>query len=136
MNEISRELNNLNIDKVIKDYKSLLNQIPLLLKSDNTLEFLKEIKRDKVNYGPYPNVTLFESANRIMTDLTILLGVKKLLSGEIKELKYNKYIVEFGNDNKNHNDIYAFNKFSTLIGEAFYVAPSFFQIRNIPRLRK
>ena len=68
INEIPCELNNLNIDKVIKDYKSLLNQIPLLLKSDNTLEFLKKIKRDKVNYGPYPNVTLFESANRIMTD--------------------------------------------------------------------
>jgi hypothetical protein len=43
------------------------------------LRLLKALKRDQVKVGPYPHVTLFEAANRIMTDMVILYGVKWIL---------------------------------------------------------
>ena len=136
LTKIPRELDNSNIDKALTDYEVLLNQIPCSIQSDSILNFLTEIKREKLNLGPYPSVTLFEAANRIMTDLIILYGVKKLLSGAIKNIKFDKYIVELGNENNNKNDISAINGNDELIGEVFNVAKSFFQTKKSTALKK
>jgi hypothetical protein len=100
------------------------------------LSFLTDIKRKELNCGPYPNVTLFEAANRIMTDLIILYGVKELLGGKINDLKFDKYKVEFGTENFNENDIFAADDNNILIGEAFNVAKSFFQAKKTKSLHK
>lgn len=132
-----RELNILNIDKAIADYLELLKQVPVLVEADNVLSFLTKIKREKVNSGPYPHVTLFEAANRIMTDLTILYGIEELLKGtQFQELKFNSYKVEFGNENYNCFDIEANEDGKELVGEAFNVAPSFFQGKKASALKK
>ena len=63
-------------------------------------------------------MTLFEAANRVMTDLVILHGVKSLLEYEI--FPFHTYTVEFGNEDRNDFDLSASNKTGEkLIGEAF-----------------
>jgi len=136
LKDIPRKLNCSNIDKAIIDYQSLLDEIPCSITSNSVLEFFTEIKRKKINAGPYPNVTLFEAANRVMTDLITLYGVKKLLEGKIKGINFLEYKVEFGNEDNNDNDIFASNDESELIGEVFNVAKSFFQTKKTTALKK
>ncbi len=134
--KIPNHLNKTNIEKAIKDYLNLLENIPLKIQSENVLSFLTDLKRKKLDSGPYPNVTLFESANRIMSDLTILYGIKELLNGVISEINYDEYKVEFGHDNYNDNDIYASDGITKIIGEGFNVAKTFFPTKKANALKK
>lgn len=95
---------------------------------------IEELKRGKTGFGPYPKVSLFESANRIMTDLVILHGVKWLLVKS--HFGFKSYTVEYGNENNNEYDIEATSGRRRLVGEAFNVAPSFFQGKKAAMLKK
>lgn len=100
ISEIHRKLNSENIENAIEAYKTLLSDIPLKIEGENLLDLLKKLKRDKIGSGPWKNVSIFEVANRIMTDLVILLGVKRLISGEFPNLKiFTGFDVEFVNEN-------------------------------------
>lgn len=134
--DIPRTLNRNNINQAILDYMLLLKNVPLIIESNNVLEMMTNLKRKHLNSGPYPNVSLFESANRIMTDLTILFGIRDLFNGAIKEIDFNEYKVEFGHDNFNDNDISANNGKVKLIGEVFNVAKTFFQPKKTITLKK
>lgn len=136
IDKIPKKLNRQNIEKAISDYCKLLENIPLKIESENILEMLTDLKRKKIGFGPYPNVTLFESANRIMSDLTLLQGIKVILDGAIPEINFDEYEVEFGHDNYNDNDISATDGNIKLIGEGFNVAQSFFQSKKASSLRK
>lgn len=133
---IPRKLNASNIKTAIATYRELLKNVPVSVGADNILSLLKKIKREQVMGGPYPNVTLFEAANRIMTDLTILYGVRDLLNGKMEGIRFDEYIVELGNESKNSHDIQAENDEIKLIGEAFNVAESFFQGKKNLMLKK
>ena len=52
----------------------------------------------------YTDVTLFEAANRIMSDLVILQGVKFLLENRAA-FPFDSYTVELGNEDRNDFDI-------------------------------
>ncbi len=136
LEHIPRELDAKNIESAISDYLLLLNQIPLSISAHNILGLLTTLKREKVEKGPYPHVTIFEAANRIMTDLTILFGIKDLLNGAIPEIKFNSYTVELGNEDNNDHDIEATNGIVSLVGEAFNVSETFFQGKKTMALRK
>jgi nitrogen fixation protein len=133
---IPRRLNSSNIEKAIKNYLHLLADLPLNIISSDPFDFLKKIKRKPVGTGPYPCVTLFEAANRIMTDLVILVGVRELLRGKIPDLDFDEYIVELGNEDSHENDISATRNGWHLRGEAFNVAESFFQGKKTLMLKK
>ena len=60
-----------------------------------------------------------------MTDLVILKGMKWLL--DFHSFPFEEYIVKYGNEDSNDHDINASNGGKLLVGEAFNVAPSFFQ---------
>ncbi len=133
---IPRKLTASNINEAINLYLNLLKTSPINIEAKNVLGFLNKLKREKVQNGPYPNVSLFEAANRIMTDLTILFGIKSLFEKRIKEINFDSYTVEFGNENFNAHDITAEKGSSKLIGEAFNVAESFFQTKKSSALKK
>jgi hypothetical protein len=136
LSDIPRELTKENIQAAIDDYLKVLKEVPLKIESDNILGFLQKLKREKINAGPYPDVSIFESANRIMTDMTILFGVKLLLNGEIPEISFDEYKVELGHGDSQDFDIEAENKDQKLVGEAFNVAETFFQPKKTKMLRK
>jgi hypothetical protein len=118
----------------LSDYIGVIEEVGSTIPSGKGLALIKELKRGKTGCGPYPSVSLFEAANRIMTDLVILNGVKWLLEERI--FGFSAYTVEYGHQNNNSYDIEASEKDRTLIGEAFNVAPSFFQGKKSAMLRK
>jgi hypothetical protein len=136
LENIPRNLNLKNIDYAIEKYYIEINKIPLIIRANNIIELMKKLKRDKIGYGPYPDVAVFESANRIMTDLVILKGVKLLLNGIIKDICFPEYIVEYGNENNNEHDITACDGIKKLKCEVFNTAESFFQIKKAKSLNK
>lgn len=137
LEQIPRELTSDNIEKAIQDYLLIIHEIPLSLNAKDFLELMSKLKRDKINFGPYPTVTIFEAANRIMTDLTILFGIKQILETPIApNLVFHKYLVEFGNEHYHQHDISASNEEFHLVGEAFNVSQSFFQAKKYSALKK
>lgn len=136
IDKIPRKLNKKNIEKAIRDYFCLLEKFKPEINSKNVLNLITNLKREEIDCGPYPKVTFFESANRILSDLTILFGIQDLLNGKIPEIDFEKYCVEYGNENNNDYDIIAKNSQTKLIGEGFNVAKSFFQTKKSYVLRK
>lgn len=137
LKEIDRVLNNDNIDEMIEKYKMLLQQGPLKIEGHQTpYAFLKAIKREKLTTGPYPGVSLFEAANRIMSDLVILYGVKSLLKEEFDGVKFTEFEVCFGNEDHEPHDVNAKSGEYQLAGEAFNVAESFFYLKKRASLDK
>jgi hypothetical protein len=130
------ELTLANINEQINEYKNKLSEIPLYIGSSNILEFLIQIKRTPLHNGPYPDVSFFEAANRIMSDLVILYGVQDLLNGKIPEICFSKYTVDLGHGNTQMHDIMAKKNTEELIGEAFNVSESLFQSKTRDSLNK
>ncbi len=116
------------------DYVQSIKNVGGTISGLKGMSLIKELKRGKSGFGPYPEVSLFESANRIMTDLVILHGVRWLLAKS--DFGFDSYKVEYGHQNNNDYDIEAINDGRKLIGEAFNVAPSFFQGKKAAMLKK
>lgn len=134
MQQPERTLTSSNIDAITSNFRAALLCIGASIEGRSGLVLLKTLKREKLGHGPYPHVTLFEAANRIMSDLVILTGVKALLQSQL--FPFVEYTVEFGNEDRNGFDIRATSGEVTLIGEAFNVAESFFQGKKASALRK
>jgi hypothetical protein len=123
-----------DVEQRLSDYVQSIENVGSTIPGLKGISLIKELKRGKTGLGPYPEVSLFESANRIMTDLVILQGVRWLLAES--RFGFDSYTVEYGNQNNNDYDIAASNQGRTLIGEAFNVAPSFFQGKKAAMLKK
>lgn len=131
---LERKITSANAGQLIKDYCTLVEEIGNPVAESKGLPLLHALKREKVNAGPYPGVTLFEAANRIMSDLVILYGVKWLLDKKV--FPFETYTVEYGNEDTSGFDIQANGGGKKLVGEAFNVASSFFQTKKTAMLKK
>ncbi|MCU0849282.1 MAG: hypothetical protein MUD12_15475 [Spirochaetes bacterium] len=132
----SIDLNKNNISEEIEKYLSKIDEISFI-KKKSSIDFILQIKRDELNSGPYPNTSLFESANRIMSDLIILIGIYNLLKeNQINriQLPFDEYTAALGVTNG--YDIQAANNNIKLIGEAFNVSKTFFQNKKSSSLKK
>lgn len=131
---MERLLNIKNIEEAISNYESSIEGIGESIADLRGVSLFQCLKRDKVGLGPYPHVTMFEAANRIMTDLVILKGVHWMLRSDA--FPFDEYLVEYGNEDSNDHDISAQQSGKRLIGEAFNVAPSFFQGKKTAMRKK
>ncbi len=129
-----RQLNAQNIDAALNSYRRSIDEIGHTVGTARGVELLRLLKRGQAGSGPYPTVSLFEAANRIMTDLVILNGVRWLLAES--SLPFREYTVEYGHEDNGDHDIVATDGDRRLIGEAFNVAASFFPIKKSSALRK
>jgi hypothetical protein len=134
MHQLSDTISRTNVDQIIAEYTESVENLGASIADLRGLRLFKALKRDPVGAGRYPGVTLFEAANRIMSDLVILHGVKWLLNHHV--FPFDGYTVEYGNEDKNGFDIRAAANGKTLIGEAFNVAQSFFQTKKNAMLKK
>lgn len=114
-----------NIEREIANFAATLNGLGTGLTGLDGIPLLEALKRTPLQAGPYREITLFEAANRIMTDLVLLYGVRFLLKQ--KDYPYTAYTVEFGNEDENGYDVTARDGERWLAGEAFNVAGTFFQ---------
>ncbi|WGS45538.1 hypothetical protein LFL97_22675 [Burkholderia sp. JSH-S8] len=125
MQQQERILTAANVHRITEDFLETLVELGDSIHGLRGIPLLTALKREKLAQGPYPGVTLFEAANRIMSDLVILRGVAGLI--RMGTFGIEKYLVEFGNEDRNGFDINGTDQDGrTLVGEAFNVAPSFF----------
>jgi hypothetical protein len=87
-------------------YTEIIDEINFELEGNNSIEKLISLKRNAINKGPYPNVSLYENSNKILTDLLTLDIVSCLIEkNEYKEIKFN-----LGNSNKYPFDLITYDK--------------------------
>lgn len=134
MQQIERTLSASNIDALTENFYASLASIGESIRGKTGVPLFIALKREKLVGSPYPEVSLFEAANRIMSDLVILKGIAGLLQNNL--FPFSSYTVEFGNEDENGFDIRALSGTSSLVGEAFNVAPSFFQSKKGAALKK
>lgn len=136
--KMEMKLDKNNIAEELKDYLIKVNSIELPeWKEGDVLGSLLSLKRDLHGSGPYPDVSLFEASNRVFSDLVILFGVRKLLTNPPKynfSLPFTEYKVKLGVTDG--FDLEANLGRQRLIGEAFNVAPSFFQSKKRKMMKK
>ncbi|MBV4458991.1 hypothetical protein KVG96_13600 [Pseudomonas sp. COR58] len=134
MRQPVRNLTIENIDSITQAFTQELATIGGSIVGKSGIPLMLALKRDRLGHGPYPDVSLFEAANRIMSDLVILHGIAALLKN--KHFPFDEYIVEFGNENRRAFDIQAFSPIGSLAGEAFNAAPSYFNNKKNSALKK
>jgi hypothetical protein len=134
------KLDRTNIRKELTSYLNSIKSIEAPTSPNDILEFMYLLKRKPLSSGPYPCVSLFETANRIFSDLVILFGVKQLLTkpvvGNIR-LPFKEYEVALGVEGG--NDLKAVSGSHYLIGEAFNASESLFPKKikdSIEKLQK
>ena len=112
-------------------YKSLLVNDKYDIPKKSVLELMHWAKREKIDFGPYKDLTFFEISNRIYSDLVLLKAADILFKEhEIKSIRLNM-------SNHSGNDLYVTDKNNDgIVGEAFNAAESFFQIKMRSELKK
>lgn len=127
----SKQLTKGNIQAELRAYLSQVRKIRPVKQDGSIFLYLLKLKRGSLQRGPYPDVSMFEAANRILSDILIFYGVRRLLnkpSLDSVPLPFKKYSVNLGTSHG--YDIEATSKRGySLIGEAFNVAPDYFPVK-------
>lgn len=130
----------LNIFKTT--YLKLLtdNPFPLSPNSGSHYEMINFLKRKDeskpVKIGVYENISPFEAANRIASDLVILNGLLQLIATN-KEIKNAKFTLRLGTTHHvGKGDFTIKINDEEFEGEAFNVAPSFLKQKMRKTLKK
>jgi len=134
MIELDRQITRKNADELVESYIASAEVLGDSIAGLKGLRLVEALKRGKAGAGPYPSVSMFEAANRIMTDLVILNGVRWLLKAGI--FPFESYSVDYGHEARQDHDIIARDGGETLIGEAFNVSASFFATKRNATLKK
>lgn len=132
--DIPRVLTAGNIDAALTAYRRLVQTIEAPSRRLRGAELLWVMKRSKLGRGPYPNVSLFEAANRVMTDLVLLTGVRWLLKERV--FSFRSYTVQYGHANEAPYDVEAHAGRRSLAAEVFNVAQSYFATKKAAALKK
>jgi hypothetical protein len=90
-----------NIEREIPDNQRSVDTISGLPADLRGLDLLSALKRRPVGIGPYPHVTWVEAANRVMTDLVLLFGVRWLLTESA--FPFSEFRVDFRRSERNLN---------------------------------
>ena len=64
-----------NVGTALAEYSEEIASVGGKIQGKLGLKLLHEVKREPIGTGPYPDVTLFEAANRIMTDPALRVWV-------------------------------------------------------------
>lgn len=126
-----------DVKEIQKEYWEWLNKNKFPLPaSGNAIEIIHYAKRktsdkktkEPQSIGPWENITVFEAANRIASDLVILKGVINLLRKHAARFENAKITLRLGNKHKvGKGDFTMTVAGKDYEGEAFNVAPSFFE---------
>ncbi|WP_294677158.1 hypothetical protein [uncultured Fluviicola sp.] len=120
------------VQSEIVGFKHQLNEIDPVISANSSLELMQCLKRDIIKKGPYPHVTLLESANRILTDCVIYNTLLLIFENKIEALpSFKRVEVDFGHSNKQKHDIIGFDVDDNPVfyAEAFNTAPTFFMTK-------
>lgn len=112
-------------------YKRAIENANFTIPKLDTLKLMLWAKREKINFGPYQNLTFYEISNRIYSDL-ILLEAAQILFKE-----HHIKSIHLKMSNHSGSDLKVIDIKNNLInGEAFNTAASFFQVKMRSELKK
>ena len=116
------------------------NPFPLPPNSGSFYEMIQYLKRKDetkpLKIGVYENITPFEAANRIASDLVIINGLLQLVASK-PELKEAQFTLNLGTTHKkDRGDFTIFINGEEHEGEAFNVAPTFLKQKMRNTLNK
>ena len=127
MSQIAQSLSADNIDQMIERHTDSIRALAVPIAQLAGLSLGSSLKRTPARIGPYPRLSLFEAAHRIMSDLVMLHGVKWLLKSGL--FPFDAYRVE--RDRRGGLDVLANNESGAhLVGGALNVSRSSFQKRK------
>jgi hypothetical protein len=135
--KISGALSKAELVNLYKEYKKYLVMRPFPDIEEHSYQaYLHFLKREHSPIGPYTEITVFEAANRIATDLALFEGVLKLyMAGTIEpDATVRLRLGTMQSDGK--GDFSVFQTNGETQGEVFDVAPSFFKVKLGKTLRK
>ena len=136
---IKGKLNKDQLENLKKSYLESLEKYPFPKFQDWSYQsVLRELKRDlKKQIGPYTDITIFEAANRIATDLTMMDGILKMFSNGTIGIE-DRVEIRLGTmQGKDKGDftVYSGDEIEKGKGESFNVASSFFRSKMSKTLR-
>jgi hypothetical protein len=134
---LQNSLNKKEIANLKENYLAMLRskQFPKIENGDYKT-FLNTVKCDHYNIGPYIDITIFEAAYRIVSDMPIFEGVLEPYNGKAIH-KDSKVILRLGTmQEKGKGDFSVFEESREKQGEAFNVASSFFRNKMYKTLVK
>lgn len=141
---LKNRLTDINAEDLLcikKEYYRLLveNVFPPFPDSNSYIEMIKYFKRKNENnpksIGPYKNITPFEAANRIASDLVIINGLLQLISKE--NITTAVMTLRLGTTHVNGKGDFTIKTGNKEFeGEAFNVAPSFLKAKLQKTIRK
>jgi hypothetical protein len=97
--------------------------------TSNIIELLKLVKRNEVEIGPYKGLTVFESLNRIGSDLVLLTGAERLFNNEIEGIYPETIELKLGNK-AGFDIVVKTMDGKTIYGEGYNVAKSFCKFKT------
>ncbi|MBL0049702.1 MAG: hypothetical protein IPP32_16590 [Bacteroidetes bacterium] len=118
------------VEKLLGEYHKQLDQNLFKVPSKKSnIEVLMHLKRESYKIGPWENITPFEAANRIGTDLVLLKGVIDILKKDFANNPQVSVKLRLGISHfvKDPGDFIIFDKNEKIRGEAFNVAESFLE---------
>lgn len=129
--EFNEPLSLTKLQAATSKYKKHLKKNNLLFHGKETLDIMLWAKREIISFGPYQNLTFFETSNRIYSDLVLLKAAAFIMK------KKNVKSIQLNMGNKGGNDMTVIDDAGNVqIGEAFNTAISFFQIKFRSDLKK
>lgn len=135
---IQKDLTEKDIQELKRCYIALLKKRPFPAFRNNDYGLvLRQLKRTQHEIGCYQGLTLFETANRIATDLTMFDGVLGLFKEKVLSA-HDRVTLRLGNSHiAGHGDFTVYRNGKVVgEGESFDVAPSFLKGKLRSTLRK
>jgi hypothetical protein len=130
--EIQEPLTHKDIKALSGSYKALLHEYPFpTIQGSGYEAYLRYLKRERFNIGPYTDITVFEAANRIATDLALFAGVEMLFKKKMIPLDSTVKLRLGTIQEKDKGDFSVIQGRKESQGEVFDVAPSFFRVNWI-----
>lgn len=94
------------------------------LKHSDTIDLIRMTKRTLGQIGPYRSLTVFESLNRIASDLVLLCGTEQLFQNKVASIEPMNVCLKMGNI-AGYDIVIETVSGKKIYGEAFNTAPSF-----------
>ena len=122
--DFKEDLSLTQLKAVSAKYRDWLKETNLLFHGKETLDIMLWAKRTIISFGPYQNLTFFETSNRIYSDLVLLEAAAAILK------KANVKTIQLNMGNRGGSDMTITDIFGHIHkGEGFNTACSFFQIK-------
>jgi hypothetical protein len=132
-----KELNTAELKSLLDEYHHFIKTNNYIINKEiSCLDTLMHLKRDSCKIGPWENISPFEAANRIASDLVIINGLIQMVNTNVIS-QNSVFKLRLGTMYESNKGDFSINNADGVTeGEAFNVAPSFYKAKLNSTLTK